>query len=177
MIEVLVTLAIIAVMAAVMIPSLSSRVRVSNSTNVSQNLKTINDAIQKYRENVGYYPSQLVLLTTKPTTANTDACGITLSTTDVTLWQGPYLSLTVTSNGIKSGDATIRNNLVRSPTNTSSSTVMDGTLSIFADSVTTAMATDVEGSLDAGSTDFTTGTIRYTAASSTLTYLLPITGC
>jgi len=61
------------VMVAVMLPSLSSRLVNANSAGLAQNLKTINDAVQKYRENVGYYPSQLLFLTTKPTTSNTDA--------------------------------------------------------------------------------------------------------
>lgn len=177
MIEVIVSLAIIAVMVAVMLPSLSSRLRTANSSNLAQNMKTLNDAIQKYRENVGYYPSQLASLVTKPTTASTDACGTTLSTTDVALWQGPYLSLTVTSNGLQSADAVIRNALTRTPTTTSSSTVMDGTLSIIADNVTTAVATDVEGALDAGSADFNAGTVRYVSSTLILTYLIPISGC
>ena len=175
--EVMVTLAIIAIMVAVMLPSLSSRMRTSNSSNLSQNLKTINDAIQKYRENVGYFPPQLALLVTKPTTSNTDACGTALSTTDVNLWQGPYIALTVTSNGIQSGDAVIRNTITRTPTTTSSSTVMDGTLSIIADAVTSAQATDVEAILDAGSADVNAGTVRYSSTGQFLTYVIPVTGC
>ena len=177
MMEVIVTLAIIAVMVAVMLPSLSSRLVNANSAGLAQNLKTINDAVQKYRENVGYYPSQLLFLTTKPTTSNTDACGSTLSTTDVSSWQGPYLSLSVTTLGIRTGDALINNALTRSPTNTSSSTVMDGTLSILTDEVTTAVATDVEGALDAGSADFNAGTVRYSSTARQLTYVIPISGC
>ena len=177
MIEVLVTLAIIAAMVAVMLPSLSSRIRTGGSANLAQNLKTINDAIQKYRENVGYYPLQLVNLTTRPTTASTDACGSALSSTDVSLWQGPYLALNVTTDGIQSGDAVIRNALLRTPATTSSSTVMDGTLSIFADSVTPAIDTDVEATLDAGTADVNAGTVRYSTTSHILTYVIPITGC
>ena len=175
--EVMVTLAIIAIMVAVMLPSLSSRMRTSNSSNLSQNLKTINDGIQKYRENVGYFPSQLALLVTKPTTSNTDACGTTLSTTDVNGWQGPYIALTATSNGIQSGDAVIRNTVTRSPATTSSSTVMDGTLSIIADGVTSSQATDVETILDAGASDFNAGTVRYSSTGLFLTYVIPISGC
>ncbi len=177
LIEVLVTLAIIAAMVAVMLPSLSSRIRTGGSANLTQNLKTINDAMQKYRENVGYYPLQLVNLTTRPNTANTDACGSTLSSTDVALWQGPYLALSVTSNGLQSGDAVIRNTLTRTPTTTSSSTVMDGTLSVFADSVTQAIATDIETTLDAGTADFNAGTVRYSTTGHIITYLIPINGC
>jgi prepilin-type N-terminal cleavage/methylation domain-containing protein len=175
--EILVTLAIIAVMVAVMLPALAGRIQESNSSNLSQNLKTINDALQKYRENVGYYPDQLVLLTTRPATSNTDACGATLSSTDVALWQGPYLSLNVTTNGIQSGEATIRNALTRTPTTTSSSTVMDGTLSIFADAVTTSVANDVEAAFDAGTADFGAGSIQFNSSTSVLTFVLPITGC
>lgn len=177
LLEVLVALAIIAVMAAVMLPSLASRIRTANSANLTQNLKTVNDAIQKYRENVGYYPLQLVNLTTKPTTASTDACGSTLSTTDVNSWQGPYLALTVTTNGIQSGDASIENTLVRTPATTSSSTVMDGTLTVTADNVSTAVDADAEATLDAGSADANAGTIRYNSSTLVLTYVFPITGC
>jgi prepilin-type N-terminal cleavage/methylation domain-containing protein len=175
--EVLVALAIIAVIAAVMLPSLGRQITASNSSNLSQNLKTINDALQKYRENVGYYPDQLVLLTTKPTTSNTDACGATLSSTDVALWEGPYLSLTVTTNGIQSGDAVIRNLLTRTPANTSSSTVMEGTLSVLADSVPSKVYDDLEGNFDAGTADPNAGTVQYNSSLHLLTFVIPITGC
>ncbi len=177
LIEVLVTLAIIAAMVAVMLPSLSSRIRTGNAANLTQNLKTVNDALQKYRENVGYYPIQLVNLTTRPTTSNTDACGSTLSSTDVALWQGPYLALSVTTNGVQSGDAIIQNSLSRTPTTTSSSTVMDGSLSVFASNVATSVATDVEATLDAGTADVNAGTVRYNSSTLLLTYLIPINGC
>jgi type II secretory pathway pseudopilin PulG len=175
--EILVTLAIIAVMVAVMLPSLSGRILVSNSSNLSQNIKTINDALQKYRENVGYYPNQLLLLTTRPTTSNTDACGAALSSTDVALWQGPYLALSVTTNGIQSGEAVIRNAMTRTPTTTSSSTVMDGTLSVFADAVTSDVADEVEATFDAGTADPNAGAVRYSSSSQVLTYIVPISGC
>jgi prepilin-type N-terminal cleavage/methylation domain-containing protein len=176
--EVLVALAIIALMTAVILPSLSSRISSSNSANVTQTLKTLNDAIQKYRENVGYFPSQLTLLTAKPTTSNTNSCGQALSSTDVALWRGPYLSATLTSNGISAGDALILNSLTRVPASTTSSTLMDGELDITVQSSTATLFNDVETAFDAtGSTSSTSGLVRYSSTTATITFILPISGC
>jgi type II secretory pathway pseudopilin PulG len=176
--EVIVAVAIIALMVAVMLPSLSQQTRDAQSVNLTQNLKTINDAIQKYRENLGYYPSSLTLLTGKPTTSNTDACGAALTSTVVALWKGPYLTLLVGANGVLSGESTIQVGLTRVPATTSSSTVMDGELRITAISVSDATATDVDRSIDAGTTvDFVNGTVRYNAGADQLTWAMPISGC
>jgi type IV pilus assembly protein PilE len=177
--EILVALAIMAVLAAVIVPSLSQQIRSSNSTGLSQNLQSINNALQKYREDVGYYTQDLTLLTTKPSApASTDACGTTLSSSDVALWDGPYLTLAISSNGIQSGDAVISTTLTRSPANTSNSTVLEGTLTVLADGVTSKVADDVEAQFDASSTNsITTGTVRYSSTTSQLTFVIPITGC
>ena len=177
LVEVLVTLAILAVMLAVLLPGLSQQIRNANSSNLSQNLKTVNDALQKYRENVGYYPNQLALLGTKPTTSNTDACGATLTSTAVALWKGPYLTLRMGTNGIQSGDAVIQNTLTRVPTTTTSSTVLEGELDITINTVSLNVATDVEDNIDAGATDFTQGTVRYVSSTQIMTWVIPISGC
>jgi prepilin-type N-terminal cleavage/methylation domain-containing protein len=180
LVEMLVGLVIIAVLAAVLLPSLASRIRVSSSAVLANNLQAVNAGALSYRENVGKYPHELLELTTKPTAGTSqDACGGTLSTTSVALWQGPYISQTVTSSGLQSGDGVIANTIARSPSNTSLSTVMDGLLQLSVSEVTLKSANYVDSLFEAG-TGLAAGSVQWTATTTsmgTLTYAIPIRGC
>jgi prepilin-type N-terminal cleavage/methylation domain-containing protein len=178
--ETLIALAIMAILAAVVVPTVASRLSPSNSAVLASNLQLINAATLEYRENVGKYPNELLDLTTKPTAGvSLDACGAALSTTPVASWRGPYLSLSVNSSGIQSGDGLIANTISRTPSSTSLSTVMKGVLQFSVSGVTQDNADDLESLFDTGS-DLTTGTVQWVANSSTggtLTYAIPIRGC
>jgi type II secretory pathway pseudopilin PulG len=87
MMETLVALLIVAILAAVMLPAVTSRISPSNSAVLERNLQSINAGILEYRENVGKYPHELLELTTRPTAGSSqDACQSTMSTTAVSLW-------------------------------------------------------------------------------------------
>jgi prepilin-type N-terminal cleavage/methylation domain-containing protein len=174
--EILVVLAILAILGAIMLPVVASRIDPANAATLGQNLQQINVAIQRYKENVRHYPKQLVQLTTKPSGSVLDACGLVVTSTDVALWRGPYLSLIANSNGIQSGDVSIDNTIVRSPANTSGSTpsLMNGVLELSVSNVPGDVANDLEAALDEGSDPFD-GTITYVGG--TLTYSIPIRGC
>jgi prepilin-type N-terminal cleavage/methylation domain-containing protein len=180
MMETLVALLIVALLAAVMLPAVATRVSPSESAVLARNLQSINAGVLEYRENVGKYPHELLELTTRPTAGSSqDACQTTLSTTAVSLWSGPYLSLGVNSSGVQSGDALIANTIQRSPSSTSGSTVLNGVLQLSVSEVTSSIANDLESLLDTGN-DLTIGTIVWTAGSSstgTLTFGIPIRGC
>jgi prepilin-type N-terminal cleavage/methylation domain-containing protein len=173
--ETLVALAIVAILAAALLPALASRISPSDSAVLASNLQAINAATLEYRENVGKYPHELLELTTKPTAGvSQDACASTLGTATVDFWKGPYLSLSVNSSGIRSGSGLIADTISRSPSNTSLSTVMQGVLQFSVSDVTQTMANNIDSLIDTG-TGLSTGIVQWT--SSTLTYAIPIRGC
>lgn len=169
MVEALVALAILALLAAVLIPTLKSQLDKSEVSAVAANLQAIREAVLAYRENVGFYPQQLVQLSTKPgvggvTTNN--SCGGATPAANVARWRGPYIAQSITASGIPSGEVMIRNTLVRSPANATNPNPPEGTLRVeVADaynSANHAFVSDVEKAFDGSSNDLATGAIRWT---------------
>ncbi|MDQ6718267.1 MAG: hypothetical protein M3Z17_07960 [Gemmatimonadota bacterium] len=178
--ETLVALLLVVTMAAIILPVVVTKISTVNSSVLSGNLRAINQAILRYREDVGRYPRLLSQLTTRPTVGvSVDACGTAMNSTTVASWNGPYLSLSVGTSGIQSGDAIIANNLQRNPLTTSNSTIMNGVLQLSAGSVTGANASDAESVFDTGN-DLDHGTITWIPTSGiigTLTFSIPVRGC
>jgi type II secretory pathway pseudopilin PulG len=189
LVEALVALALIAIVAALVIPTAKSQLDKGEVTAVTANLQGIREAILAYRENVGFYPSQLVQLVTKPgvsgvTTNN--SCGTAMLPAPIAKWRGPYLGQDVTTSGLPSGDVLILNPLVRSPVNTT--TVPEGTLIVEVDNAvhdppSQNFVNDVEAAID-GSTGspLTTGAVRWANTLPSLTegklaFHIAIRGC
>ena len=159
MVEVLVALAIVAVLSAVVLPSLMGKLRDSRTTSLSQTFLGLSQGIAEYKRATTKYPSSLLLLTTAPTSASLDICGNAISTTPAGLWRGPYASRIIVSTGIKMGDANIPTGLRRVVVGSAVFLIID------AEDVETATANDLEAQLDGGTADLTAGTIRATSAS------------
>jgi type II secretory pathway pseudopilin PulG len=191
-VEVIAALAIMVVLAAVLVPGLTRQLSTSQGSNLTADIRVLNQGIQQFRENVGRYPKSLQQLTTFPSgSTQLDICGLTIPATNVNQWRGPYHSLTLTAgaNGIQSGDATIILALTRTPATTSSSTNMDGVLSFDVLSVDSVAAAEVENAIDGVSLDnsiYQTGTILWANTGGvagslgyvgTLTVRFPIRGC
>lgn len=186
--EVLVALAIVAVLGAVILPALNGKLRDSRSTSLSQTFLGLSQGIAEYKRATAHYPFDLTYLTTAPTATSKDACGNALGATPATLWRGPYTTRVVLSSGIRMGDALIPVGLRR---------VVSGTqifLLIDAANTEIATATDLELQLDGTPPDANNGTIRWVtgaiAASSpypgvaapdpgntNLSYAIPINSC
>lgn len=183
-IEIVVSLAIVAVLSAIVVPQIMGRVRESRRSALSQTLFGLSQGIAEYKKAVTRYPSQLVLLTTKPTIASTDACGAALSAVNVNNWRGPYVSRQLLATGIAMGDGNISNTL-RRIAGPPSYLLMDVT------GVDRDVALFLEEELDApppAPADSLSGTIRFTpaavgihppapAGTVNLSYSLPISGC
>jgi general secretion pathway protein G len=174
--EILVALAIIALLTAVIIPTVGGRLRQSQASAIADELTSLTTAINAYRQNVLKYPLKLDLLTNTPTTASQDICGTLMVAANINKWQGPYLARPITTDtDFPVGDATVNDLLVRNP----SSGAGVGTLQIKMDVVDTVAAVALESQYD-GNADFTSGSILWTRTNpgvGTLTYLMPIRGC
>ncbi|MBA3645100.1 MAG: prepilin-type N-terminal cleavage/methylation domain-containing protein [Gemmatimonadaceae bacterium] len=168
--EVLVTLAIIAVMAAVLLPALNQQLSKGDAGRTSSDLTNIQSAAQAFVSDVHRYPATLTQLSTAVGTNGLNADGTTTAIPAGLLlkWKGPYLTRDVATTG---GGATI----------STSFSVVSSTNAYLTISVTNVDRNDfanLEATLDEGtasSTSSTLGVIRYSSASSILTFLaLPI---
>lgn len=174
MVEVLVALAIVAILSAVVVPQIVGRLRESRESALSQTFFGLSQGVAEYKKAVTRYPSNLTLLTTAPASGATDACGDTLSTANRNNWRGPYVSRQLLATGLPMGDAQIQDVLERvagPPTY----------LYIVATGVDTKIADGLEAELDGVTgAPTTTGTIRTvveTPTQVTVKYSIPISGC
>ena len=189
-IEVLVALAIVAVLSAIVVPEIVGRIRESRQSALSQTFFGLSQGIAEYRKAVTRYPYQLILLTEAPVLldpAAKDACGNNLNASHINNWRGPYVSRQLLGTGIAMGDAHIQNQLRRITVGSSVFLLID------AAGIDTTIAVGLENEFDGTSVNpTTTGTIRYQTtalpAPSTVTtaapggmvnlsYSIPISGC
>ena len=161
--EVLVALAIIAVLGAVLLPALNGKLRESRTSAISQSLNGISLGMAEYKKAMGRYPGQLTMLTTTPTTSQTDICGNTVPSTSTALWRGPYISREFIGGGIPMGDGLIYSGVRRLPTTVTSTPPNIVYALIDVGGVELTTASDLDTQLDGGDGAFA-GTIRWTAS-------------
>lgn len=186
--EILVGLAIIAVLTAVAFPMLMTKVQDARRAALSQSLLAITQAVAEYRKAVTRYPPTLTVLTQPPVAGSTtDACGGTnyLSAINAANWRGPYVSREMLTTGLPMSDGVIQNALRRVATSSTTALLIDVA------AVESRVVTDMESDLDGSPADPTDGTIRYTtsalpspstvpaapAGTYNLSYSIPISGC
>lgn len=171
MVEILMALAILAIIAAVVIPTSAGQLRQGHASALANQLVNLRDAIASFRENVGAYPISLIELTTQPVNGDDDSCGANLSVAARNAWRGPYINQNIVGN-MPVGDAVVAVALTRV---TVSGTT--GLLQIRAARVESDIASDLEEQFD-GNANFATGTVLWTAAGDdTLTFQIPVRGC
>ena len=168
--EVLVTLAIIAIMAAVLLPALNQQISKGDTGRLASDLTNIQTAAQAFLSDVHRYPSTLSQLTTAVGT--TDINSIAIPAALQAKWKGPYISRDVVSN--TGGGGTIADAFQKVTATTSNIPY----LTINVTPIAPSDFANIEAVLDEGtasSTSSSAGNIRYNAASSTLSFLaLPI---
>lgn len=162
--EVLVTLAIIAVMAAVLLPSLTAQLSKGDTGRLGSDLTGIQSAAQAFVADVRRYPSALGDLTTAITASSTDLDGLPIPSTLLSKWKGPYLNRDVgnTAGGVIG--TTFSKTAGGNGANYLGITVTSVPASVFA---------GIEALLDDGvaGVSSTNGVVHYNAGSSTLTFL------
>lgn len=166
--EVLVTLAIIAIMAAVLLPALNQQLSKGDTGRLASDLTNIQTAAQAFLSDVHRYPSTLSQLTTSVT--GTDINSIAIPAALQLKWKGPYISRDVVANTgaggtIASSFAIITSNSIPY-------------LTINVSPIAPSDFASLESMLDEGtasSTSSTAGNVRYSSTSQTLSFLaLPI---
>lgn len=178
LLELVIVLVIMAALAAVITPQLLGRLNQGEAGAMTQNLRSLSTAIERFRADVGRYPDSIQHLVTLPNTAR-DVCGNPLPAAFRAQWSGPYLTRTVTTAGIPTGSSTILRDVARTPASSSLAAPL-GTLTVTANEVERTTAEALDRVFD-GTTSLSAGTIRWTAGTAAdrgwLYYDLPIRGC
>lgn len=169
-VEILLAIAILAILAAVVLPTTAGQLRQGHATALANQLSNLREAIGNYRENVGAYPVSLVQLTTQPVAGANDSCGAPLSNPEINGWRGPYINQNIVGN-MPVGNAVIAATLTRVAVGSAA------VLRIHAGRVDQDIAATLEAQFD-GNANFASGTVLWTAAGDdTLTFQIPIRGC
>jgi general secretion pathway protein G len=176
LVEIMIALAILALLAAMLYPTAASQLRSGRSTALANQLDNLRQAIANYRENVQRYPKVLTQLTNQPVAGALESCSGALPGPLMARWRGPYLTQNIVGN-MPVADATIQNLLVRNPPDLS--TGQAGLLQIGVLDVDLSTANDLEARFD-GDANFSTGTILWSLTGAdigTLTFQIGIRGC
>src|SRR5215213_8037641 len=94
--EILVGIAITAVIAAMVLPVVFSRIRTSQGAALMQSYAGLSQGIAEFKRATTRYPLLLSSLTAQPAATDDDICGNDLTATNVALWRGPYASRQIT---------------------------------------------------------------------------------
>lgn len=96
--EVLVTVTVVAVLAAVVVPAVTQYVTKGDAPSTKQDIQALQNGISAFTADVRKYPGAITQLTTAITNSDSTASdGYVFSTSDVALWKGPYFSGAVTN--------------------------------------------------------------------------------
>lgn len=178
LVEVVIALAIIALISAVVVSQVAGRLRDSRSAALAQTLGTLSDAIMEYRADVRRYPRNLLHLSTAPAYGTTDLCNQNVPASFLGNWRGPYLKSVVTASGVTLQEMTISDALELSPAGPYTSAT-NGAIVILTSDVDSTIARKLETQFDGGA-DYATGAIRYVHLSNgkgELRFAVPVRGC
>lgn len=181
LVEVLISVAIVAIMAAMTVPTIVSRINVANANALAKEMIALKDGIQAFKTNVGSYPRYLEYLSVITTPAQTETyCSqitrppvtIVFTTAQINNWHGPYVSRSLPTGPTATYTVNdfVINNLM---------TYGSGLLSISISNIDASVAPIVEEILDGpvGAVSSTSGTFTYDIPSSTGTYRISVPTC
>jgi prepilin-type N-terminal cleavage/methylation domain-containing protein len=117
--EILIALALIAVLAAVLLPSVAGQIMKGDSGRTMQDLDAMRAGIDQFLADVHRYPQRVSHLNTKITIADKDVNGTLYPSGLVAKWVGPYITKPLNdASVIPTGfGAVIRDSLQRVPSN------------------------------------------------------------
>ena len=101
--EILIALALIAILAAVLLPTVAGQILKGDAGRVMQDLEAVRSGADQFLADVHRYPGKVSDLTTAITTAKTDINGNTYPSGLVSKWSGPYLTKDTLNASIQTG--------------------------------------------------------------------------
>lgn len=177
-IELVVSLAVLGLLAAVLLPQTVGRLSRGETAALANNLQSITGSIQRFRDDVGRYPDSLTHLAALAS-GRRDLCGRIISAADHARWSGPYLNRQLPAAGLPSGTSVISAKLTRDPA-TITGGITAANMTVTVRGVDLEVANEMEAAFD-GNANPAEGTVRWAAdegpSRGTLRYVLPISGC
>ena len=101
--EILVGLAIMALLAAVVLPTVAGQILKGDATRVIEDLEAVRSGVEQFVADVHRYPGRYSDLSKAITTSNTDVLGSTYSAGLVSKWKGPYVTKDTVSAAVPTG--------------------------------------------------------------------------
>lgn len=169
--EVLVTIAIVATLAAVLLPALNNQLSKGDAGRLTSDLVAVQTAIGAFTSDVRRYPLVLTDLKTRPSSTADDILGNDYTAQLVAKWRGPYLSKDLSDSDLPTGyGAEILGNF------TSSSYNGIQYLTISVSSLTEAEFNNIDQIIDEAASS-SAGQLQFTVSGTTGTatfYAVPI---
>jgi prepilin-type N-terminal cleavage/methylation domain-containing protein len=176
--EVLVTVAIVAVLAAVVIPSIGSQITKGELGRTTSDLLTMRSAIEQFLGDVRKYPRNVQQLTTSPVASTagwTDLVNTAQYTAqEVARWRGPYInkdSSAALTTGYGLSIQPLFETITLGVTGTTNGTGIKYA-AVIIQSMDQATATSLDVAMDDGAV--TSGSLRWVTGSPSKLYLLAI---
>ena len=159
--EVIASVAVVAVLAAITIPTIKSRLAVGRANALAKEIQSLAAGLQAFNNNTGTYPLYLDELVTLPGSPNT-YCGTVLTPVIMTAgqiakWKGPYVSRLIAGDYVTADGNTVVDLMDRTTAGT------PRFLEITVNNVALDVATVVEEVIDGPGAAFTSGNFKWTA--------------
>lgn len=167
LVEVLVTIAIVAVLAGVLLPALFNQLGRGDTGRLAEDLGNLRTGVETFGTDTHRLPSKIAQLTTAISTSETDINGNTFTSSNVAKWKGPYVNRDLVG-ATGGGTFTDAFTLI-----TGSSTTRYLTTTVTG--ITAQDFAQIEAVLDEGTastTSSTLGSVRWTSTNGTLTFFL-----
>lgn len=161
--EVLVTVAIVAVLAAVVVPTVTSQIGKGDDANLQSSVSGLRTAITAFASDLRKFPSRLQHVVTQPLATDVDVKGTQYGAPAVARWRGPYQT-----GSLKAAGATAQDSIlfglayaVDSIADTAFVAPFRGNLGLFLGGVTSDAAALRIDSLIDGGTGAGAGSLRW----------------
>jgi prepilin-type N-terminal cleavage/methylation domain-containing protein len=101
--EILVALALMALLAAVLLPTVAGQVLKGDAGRVVQDLEAVRAGSERFLTDIRRYPGRYSDLSGAITVANTDALGNAYNSGQVSKWKGPYITKDTINASVETG--------------------------------------------------------------------------
>lgn len=159
--EILVALALMALLAAVLLPTVAGQVLKGDAGRVVQDLEAVRAGSERFLTDTRRYPGRYSDLSRAITVANTDILGNAYNSGQVAKWEGPYITKDTISASVETGFGGRITNAFMAVTNTNAVPY----LTVVVTGITGPDADRIDEQIDGPSTDpRTTGLLRWVSA-------------
>ena len=161
--EILVALALIALLAAVLLPTVAGQILKGDAGRVVQDIEAVRAGAEQFLVDIRRYPGRYSDLSRAITAANTDVLGVAYSAGHVSKWKGPYITKDTMNASIETGYGGRITNEFMSVTNTNAVPY----LTVVATGIAAADFDRIDEQVDGASVSpagRTTGRLRWVSA-------------